>query len=422
MATLEEVLGAQKRHGILQAPTTSTLNISLQNNTTSSNVWAYITGLDINKNNAVFLLQSDGKTGYYPQSPASTQSPLLQNCHIQLGAPGTSRAVTIPQIAGGRIWFCRDNQLRFLLNPGPALVEPSVTNPSDPNYSFYWSFAEFTFNTSQLFANISYVDFVSLPISLALKSATAGVANQVVTGMSPSGLDTVCANLVAQNARDGAGWDKLIVKSPSSPSSSNLRALSPNAGIVMDNALFAGYYQPYVDAVWAKYASSPLTVDTQAQWGVLQAQVSPATKLLTFPDAGAFPQPSSADIFSCSTGAFAWYPGPNGDVMGNITARLAAAFNRSTLLVNADQPAGETVASYYKDGAVATNHYARIVHAANADGKGYAFPYDDVAPEERLGVAGTVSDGNPGVFAVAVGGGVAVVDGGVPCCLLRVLG
>ena len=26
-------------------------------------------------------------------------------------------------------------------------------------------------------------------------------------------------------------------------------------------------------------------------------------------------------------------------------------------------------------------HYARIVHAANVDGLGYTFPYDDVTPD-----------------------------------------
>jgi hypothetical protein len=61
-----------------------------------------------------------------------------------------------------------------------------------------------------------------------------------------------------------------------------------------------------------------------------------------------------------------------------IVPRLAAAFNRSTLLIDADQPDGENPADYYAN--PVTNHYARIVHATSLDGRGYAFPYDDVAP------------------------------------------
>src|SRR5271156_651355 len=107
-----------------------TLNIALVNQTTSNTVFAYITGSALQNNGALFLLQSDGKTYYYPTSPPAILQPLGQNCGIPLGPPGSTVNVTIPQIAGGRIWFSVGTQLTFLLNPGPALVTPSVTNPS----------------------------------------------------------------------------------------------------------------------------------------------------------------------------------------------------------------------------------------------------------------------------------------------------
>ena len=40
--------------------------------------------------------------------------------------------------------------------------------PADPNIGIQWDFAEFTYNTAQLFANVSMVDFVSIPIGLTL--------------------------------------------------------------------------------------------------------------------------------------------------------------------------------------------------------------------------------------------------------------
>lgn len=237
------------------------------------------------------------------------------------------------------------------------------------------------------------VDFVSLPIALQLEN-TSGVVTKV-EGIPSNGLDTICSALTTQSATDGAGWSSLIVKAPST--GANLRALSPNGGIVMNNSLFNGYFQPYVNQVWAKYAAAPLEVDTQASYGVVTGQVNSSSQL-AFGDAGSFPQPSAADIFSCSTGAFAVGTAE----MGNIAARLAAAFNRSTLLVNSSQPDGELVATYYAN--PVTNHYARIVHATNSDGKGYAFPYDDVGPSDGADQSGSLFDPNPQLLTVTVGG------------------
>lgn len=368
----------------------TTLQIALKNRTSSNTVYAYITGLAINKSNALFLLQSDGKTPYYPVSPPSIGSPLQVDCAIPLGAAGSTTNIIIPQIAGGRIWFSIDNPLVFLLNPGPALVEPSVTNPSDPNIKTRWDFCEFTFNSAQLFVNITYVDFVCLPISLTLTN-TSGATTSIL-GIPKNGLDTICAGLLEQNAADGVGWDKLVVAS----GGQNLRALSPNNGIVMNPSLFSGYYDSYVSQVWSKFSNSPLTIDTQASWGEVTGRV--VNDMLTFNGVGSFARPAARDIFSCSTGPFAF----GSPEMGDLTARLSAAFNRSTLLIDSVQPSGSP-ADYYHN--PITNHYARIVHAASLDGRGYAFPYDDVTPSGGADQSGALNDPNPAVLTVALGGG-----------------
>ena len=378
--------------------TSATLQVALQNTTTSSQVYAYVTGQAINNNNALMLLEADGHTVYYPASPSGTGAALGANCAIPLGAPGSTTTITIPQIAGGRIWFSIGAPITFLLNPGPGLVEPSVSNQSDPNINVRWDFCEFTYNASQLYANISYVDFVSIPISLSLTNASGAV--QHVSGIPTGGLDTICSGLVAQHNADGAGWDQLVVTS----GGANLRALSPNNGIVRNNALFSGYFQPYVNQVWSQYTNESLTVDTQASWGSVTGKVSGGQ--LTFSGVGSFAQPSAADIFSCSTGPFANASGE----MGALIARISAAFNRTTLLTDTNQPDGENPANYYKNSI--TNHYARIVHAANLDGRGYAFPYDDVTPNGGVDQSGFVADPNPTLWTIAVGGGTATAGGG----------
>jgi hypothetical protein len=365
-----------------------TLDIALVN-TTSSDIYATITGLDLDNHSSWFILKSDGRTAYRPTSPSKIGTPLAEDCAIKLGGQGTTRTVTIPHIAGGRIYFSIDKPLTFLLNPGPALVEPSVTNPSDPNINIRWGFCEFTFDAAQLYANITYVDFVGVPVAIALTNQAGHM--KTVAGMRANGLETVCAGLESQSSADGVGWKELIVKDAQGRP---LRALSPNQGCIMNPHLFANYYEPYVDKVWSRFQSTPMTIDTQAA-GVLQGTVD--GDRLVFGDQS-FNKPSTRDIFNASSGPFQ----TGSDEKRNaIIPRLNAEFHRSTYLEGDKFPAHPD--QYYKHDI--TNHYARIVHAANIDGRGYAHPYDDATPSGASDQSGFVNDPNPKLLTVFVGGG-----------------
>ncbi|MCJ1448244.1 MAG: hypothetical protein MMC23_008758 [Stictis urceolatum] len=372
------------------AGTHSSLTVSLQNDSNSSTVYAYITGHSIDHGNKLFLLRADGRIPYYPSNPSRTGSHLTEDCSIKLGGPGTTHNVTIPHIAGGRVWFSINKPLTFLLNPGPALVEPSVTNETDPNYHIEWDFCEFTYNSAQLFANITYVDFVSLPIALTMETAHSGTKH--ISGMRSDGLSKTVESLHAQQKTDGKPWSRLIVNGPNGQP---LRVLSPNAGRIIAGDLFHDYYKSYVDRVWAKYASADLHVNTQASYGTLEGRVH--NNQLTFSDGSTFFKPTAEDIFSCSTGPFT---GSNPSKLALIP-RIAAALNRSTLLRDAEQP-GAGHGEFYRE--EVTNHYSRIVHEHNVDGRGYAFPYDDVVGKDGFESAGTVFDGVPRGLTVVVGG------------------
>ncbi|KAI4212340.1 MAG: hypothetical protein LQ351_004910 [Letrouitia transgressa] len=378
----------------------ASLDIQLKNQTSSDQVFATITGLAIDNNNALFFLSSDGKTPYYPAQPAQDQAPLGQDVAIPLGSPGSTVAATVPHLAGSRIYFSIGKALNFALNrgeTGPALVAPSVNNPSDPNIDTQWGFCEFTYNTSQLFCNISYVDFVGIPIALHLTTASSGEQN--VTGIPADGISKISDALRAQGAADGQPWDKLIYAPNGGPT---VRILSPNNAILTQQGLFNGYYEPYVQQVYSKYAAEPLSINTQnGDWGTVSGQVENGA--LTFNTSNgtfAYAPPSTADIFSCSTGPFAR---PN-DESGNLGARIAAGFNRSTLLTSSLQPDDPAPEAYYQTD-VPTNHYSRILHANNGDKLGYAFPYDDVTSANGQDQSGKVADGAPQVLTVTVGGG-----------------
>jgi len=132
------------------------LDIALKNDSDLKNIHAYVTGIAIQHDGKRCLLKANGKDLYFPKDPPKIGSPLTEDCAIPLGPPGHTKNIVIPQIAGGRIWIA-EGKLTFLLNPGTALVEPSVLNPSDPNANVNFGFAEFTLNNDQLYANISYV-------------------------------------------------------------------------------------------------------------------------------------------------------------------------------------------------------------------------------------------------------------------------
>lgn len=116
-------------------------------------------------------------------------------------------------------------------------------------------------------------------------------------------------------------------------------------------------------------------------------------------------KPSTRDIVSCSSGPFAGGPDVTPAQL-NVGARLAAALNRTTLSGNCRQPEGEKVCEYYCKGKAEgrTNHYSRICHEVTHEGKGYAFPYDDVGASGGVDQSGFLNDGRPKLLTVHVGG------------------
>jgi hypothetical protein len=371
-----------------------TLPLSFYNNL-GPNANAYITGKDINNN--VVILQPDG-TFFYPSTNSADPVAVTKDIAIPLGAEGSTTSITIPTyLSAARIWFADGNLQFFILYAGGAtqLVEPSAVNPSDPSADVNWGFVELTWNDSGVFANISYVDFVGLPLGMSLTDSVGAI--QEAKGLAAGSAQNICNDLIAQQAIDGAPWSSLCEINADGTA---LRVLAPIDWISITPGGFGSYWTDYINQVWSQYTSSPLTIDTQEAAGKITCQVS-GSELTCDGDNRSYAQPDAGDIFGCNSGPFAIIDTDN-DVHRAVVPRLCAAFNRSTLMASGGnvQPSLPST-SYYTTSP--TNHYSRIVHKYEVAGTGYAFSYDDVNPSGE-NQSGAVSCGDPAILAITVGG------------------
>lgn len=360
------------------------------NNSSTDTVYAYVMGLDP-ADGRWMLVAADGTSTYKPPTPGADHTPLAQDCAIALnaiGAPG--KQISVPRLNSGRIFFSYDQKMHFFINTNNGLVMPSQTNTSDENIDIQWTFCEFSLNTYEIYGNISYVDMLSIPLAFKLET-TDGTDTQYVEGLPSGAMGMIADKLLEQNAIDNTDWDKCLYYNTSGDL---VRVLSPNSATQIYPGIFAGYLEPYIDQVWTKYETEPLTVNTVV-WGDNTGQVSGG--ILDFGGGITFAKPSTASIWSCSIPP--WTTG--NDEQGNITARLTAAFNRTTLLDNSNQPDSEDPDTYYQY--PITNHYSRLAHAFSYGKLGYAFPYDDVHPSGGISYEGRIQSGSPGHWTITVG-------------------
>lgn len=377
------------------------LPMALVNNFPGGSINAYVTGLD--SSNRLVMLQADG-TFYYPTATQSDTVPqkITADCSIPLGAKGSTTQITIPDyISSARVWFAEGTLDFFTVysqgTGGPALVEPSAVNPSDPAAGTNWGFVELT-NTANggLYANISYVDFVGLILGMKLECADG--PTQTAEGLQADAVSSICSELKAQGAQDGYPWGDLCqVRADGTP----LRVLAPIDYIAGNPDAFSDYWDEYNQLVFSHYGANHLTVNTQTGTGDVTCTVS-GDQIKCDGDNRGYSKPTASDIFGCNSGPFGIL-GDDNDVHRAVVPRLCAAWHRGTLLKNGGniQP-GLSADNYYLS--PPSNWYSKFVHQFEVDGKGYAFPYDDVNPSVGVDQAGVVADAQPTLLTVVVGG------------------
>ncbi|MEU9356096.1 glycoside hydrolase family 64 protein [Streptomyces griseoloalbus] len=319
---------------------------------------------------------ADASGTFHPWPAGGNPPTPAPDASIAGPAAGQSTTIRMPKFSG-RIYFSYGQKLVFKLTTG-GLVQPAVQNPSDPNRNILFNWTEYTLNDSGLWLNSTQVDMFSAPYSVGVQRADGSTAT---TGrLKAGGYNGVFNTLRGQSG----GWGNLI---HTRSDGTVLRALSPLYG-VETGALPASVMDDYINRVWQKYSSSTLTVTPFGDRPDIKYFGRVSGDVMNFTNTSgavvtSFQKPDASSVFGCHRRLDA----PNDQVRGPISRTLCAGFNRSTLLSNPNQP-DSGAAGFYQD--PVTNHYARAIHAQMADGKAYAFAFDDVGHHESL-----VHDGNP---------------------------
>ncbi|KAF4499434.1 Glucan endo-1,3-beta-glucosidase [Fusarium agapanthi] len=374
----------------------SPLPIELVNNFNKGSVKAYITGLDAG--GKVFFALQNGKLIYPDARGSRLPVKVTNDVAIFLPLKGQSLSITLPSfVRSGRIYFSNGDLQFFVVNigDGNSLVQPSVTNLRDPNANLSWGFVEFTYIRNILYANISYVDFVGLVLGMMLVAKDG--STQTTAGLETDAVIKICDDLIKQRKIDNHKWTSLCI---ADTAGKPIRVLSPGNLHDVDPEIFGTYWETYLDHVWEKYITQDLIIDTKSKAGMIKCRVVDH-KLKCDGHERGLSKPEDQDIWGCNSGPFAISENDS-TIHTAIVPPLCASIVRSTLLLDDGfmQPRlGQT--SYYTTNP--TNHYSRIVHSYEVDGRGYAFPYDDVNPDDSEDASGVVSSDDVDLLTIHVG-------------------
>jgi len=342
-------------------------------------VYVYVLGTNL----------STGRLGYVNAAGTFTAWPAGSNPpsaapDVAIAGPGNggSTTVQVPRGISGRVYFSLGEKLKFFLTPD-GLVQPAPWASGDANHGILFDWSEFTYNDDGLWLNSSQVDMFAVPHTVTVTGASGTTRSG---DLVPNGRDNTINQIAAQ-----PGWGATVVKRADG---TVLRVLAPGkaAGAGL---LSATYLDSYIATAWNAYTSRTLTVVPFGDQPNVRYTGRTSGTVMRFTNSAgqqvaSFNRPSSADVWGCDGALHA----PNDLVVGPIARTLCAALNRGTLGTVDTQPSTDASAFYRS---TPTNQYARIIHANMADGKAYAFAFDDVGNFESL-----VHDGSPSAAGLII--------------------
>ncbi|MFC7275435.1 beta-1,3-glucanase family protein [Paractinoplanes rhizophilus] len=302
---------------------------------------------------------------------------------VSIPLTGASTTIKIPRGLSGRLYMSFGQKLDFRLTTD-GLVQPAPWAGGDPNRDILFDWSEFTLDAGGLFLNSSQVDMFAVP---HVVSVTGGSGTVISTGELKSG----GRQRVIDAIKAAPDFARSVV---TASDGTVLRVLAPGkaaeAGLMSPD-----YLDPLISSAWNAYAKRNLTVVPFSDQPGTRFTGRTSGDVLSFTDTtskvvASFTKPSTTNVWGCD-GALA---APNDRVVGPIARTLCAALQRGTLGTIDTQPGG-TAADFYRGDPA--NLYAKVIHENMADGKAYAFAFDDVLNQESL-----VHDGDPRLAAITM--------------------
>ncbi|MCM4080462.1 beta-1,3-glucanase family protein [Paractinoplanes hotanensis] len=349
---------------------------------------------DSGRSEAVHLYvlgESGGRLGYVTEGGTFTPwpgggTPPTPAPDVAIAGPGNgaSKTIQVPKGLSGRMYMAFGDKLDFRLSQDGGLVQPAPWAGGDPSRDVLFDWSEFTYNDSGVWLNSSQVDMFAVPHKVSVTGSDGRTAQ---TGeLKPGGHRAVIDGL-----RADPEFAKLI---QTRADGTVLRVLAPGKGAD------AGGFDPdylggYIDEAWAAYANTDLTVKPFADQPDKVFTGRTSGDVMSFTDStgarvASFTKPTSSNVWGCDGNLGA----PNDLVVGPIARSLCAALTRGTLGSQPVEPSTDP-ATFYQN--TPTNLYAKLIHANMADGKAYAFAFDDVANQESL-----VHSGDPASIGITL--------------------
>ena len=292
---------------------------------------------------------------------------------------------TLPYIAGCRVYISRGQQLYFYFfgaNGSPSgYTAPNPQSPTDPNLGIICETIELTNNGGGFFGNTTRVDAFAYPMGLELY----GNGYYKKTGELKTAADIVAAYKanVPTEFQGTVNNSTGVISFPSKTAAFYDGTNGTTAGP------YGNYFQPYLDAIWAKYKNEDLIFNA-GNAGVFKGRVGADNRLVVVGQSGAYlnrtgiitREPTTQEAFE-GKGVLATRTG-DGDCDLVVQAQITAAVNRhaiSTAAGVAGQQNFYDVSKFYQ--AAPMNYYARFWHlpGISVDNLSYGFAYDDVADQ-----------------------------------------